>query len=69
MEAATDVDGSKHLSAQERVSPDARGDPHGDFLTTNEEHDLSRGLHQRHISLIALASAIVSLDFLPIVLL
>lgn len=30
----------------------------GDFVTENEERDLSRGLHQRHISLIALAGAI-----------
>lgn len=32
----------------------------GDFVTRNEEEDLRRGLHQRHISLIALAGAIVS---------
>ena len=30
----------------------------GDFVTEHEERDLSRGLHQRHISLIALAGAI-----------
>ncbi|KAK7521295.1 proline-specific permease [Phyllosticta citriasiana] len=30
----------------------------GDFVTVYEERDLSRGLHQRHISLIALAGAI-----------
>ena len=30
----------------------------GDFVTENEERDLTRGLHQRHISLIALAGAI-----------
>lgn len=35
-----------------------RDDHHGDFVTRNEEQDLSRGLHQRHISLIALAGAI-----------
>lgn len=29
-----------------------------DLVTSNEEHDLSRGLHQRHISLIAIAGAI-----------
>lgn len=29
-----------------------------DFVTRNEEHDLSRGLKQRHISLIAIAGAI-----------
>jgi len=32
----------------------------GDFVTQNEERDLSRGLQQRHISLIAIAGAIVS---------
>lgn len=31
----------------------------GDFVTLNEQRDLVRGLHQRHISLIALAGAIV----------
>lgn len=30
----------------------------GDFVTVNEDRDLSRGLEQRHISLIALAGAI-----------
>ncbi|KXT15493.1 hypothetical protein AC579_3398 [Pseudocercospora musae] len=29
-----------------------------DFVTTHEDRDLSRGLHQRHISLIAIAGAI-----------
>lgn len=32
----------------------------GDFVTVNEQQDLSRGLHQRHVSLIAIAGAIVS---------
>lgn len=32
----------------------------GDFVTRAEEHDLSRGLHQRHIGLIAIAGAIVN---------
>lgn len=32
----------------------------GDFVTRTEERDLSRGLHQRHVSLIAIAGAIVS---------
>lgn len=36
-------------------------DHQGDFVTLYEERDLSRGLHQRHVSLIALAGAIVSL--------
>lgn len=31
----------------------------GDFITRNEEQDLVRGLQQRHISLIAIAGAIV----------
>jgi len=31
----------------------------GDFVTTNETRDLKRGLSQRHISLIAIAGAIV----------
>lgn len=35
-----------------------RDDHEGDFVTQNEEQDLSRGLHQRHISLIAIAGAI-----------
>jgi hypothetical protein len=30
----------------------------GDFVTLNEHRDLARGLHQRHISLIAIAGAI-----------
>lgn len=30
----------------------------GDFVTEQEDRDLNRGLHQRHISLIALAGAI-----------
>lgn len=33
-----------------------------DLVTQNEERDLSRGLHQRHISLIAIAGAIVSVS-------
>lgn len=33
----------------------------GDFVTRAEERDLARGLHQRHISLIAIAGAIVSI--------
>ena len=35
-----------------------RNDHEGDFVTRNEDRDLSRGLHQRHISLIAIAGAI-----------
>lgn len=33
-----------------------------DFVTANESQDLKRGLSQRHISLIAIAGAIVSLS-------
>ena len=36
----------------------ARDDLDGDLVTRNEDRDLSRGLHQRHISLIAIAGAI-----------
>ena len=35
-----------------------RDDLDGDLVTRNEDRDLSRGLHQRHISLIAIAGAI-----------
>lgn len=33
----------------------------GDFVTRTEERDLSRGLRQRHVSLIAIAGTIVSI--------
>jgi hypothetical protein len=39
-------------------------DHEGDFVTANERKDLARGLHQRHIGLIALAGAIVCFQFL-----
>lgn len=32
-----------------------------DFVTVKEDRDLKRGLHQRHVSLIAIAGAIVRL--------
>jgi amino acid permease len=35
------------------------GDHEADFVTENERNELKRGLHQRHIGLIALAGAIV----------
>ena len=35
-----------------------RDDHDADFVTQNENRDLRRGLHQRHISLIAIAGAI-----------
>ncbi|KAK7702973.1 hypothetical protein SLS57_011108 [Botryosphaeria dothidea] len=50
------VEVSHDLPAAAEAAP--RDDHHGDFVTRNEEQDLSRGLHQRHISLIALAGAI-----------
>jgi amino acid permease len=33
-----------------------------DFVTITEDRDLRRGLHQRHVSLIAIAGAIVGLS-------
>lgn len=38
---------------------DLQGLHEADFVTYNEQQDLKRGLHQRHISLIAIAGAIV----------
>jgi amino acid permease len=38
--------------------PTSYGGHEGDFVTENEDRDLSRGLHQRHVSLIAIAGAI-----------
>lgn len=46
----------RSLMPGDLLSPSDHG---GDFVTTNEQQDLARGLHQRHISLIALAGAIV----------
>lgn len=43
---------------QDAAGPSRSGDHEADFVTTNEDRDLSRGLHQRHISLIAIAGAI-----------
>lgn len=66
MTSETDNDTNKHLDVG--VAPtlvgdgepsSLRDDHDGDFVTVEEEHDLTRGLHQRHISLIALAGAIV----------
>jgi amino acid permease len=49
------------LSSPEPLIENAReeDDHEGDFVTANERRDLARGLHQRHIGLIALAGAIV----------
>lgn len=57
---------TKYGAVQVSQQPDAapalqRDDHHGDFVTQHEQQHLSRGLHQRHISLIALAGAIVRL--------
>ncbi|EKG15275.1 Amino acid/polyamine transporter I, partial [Macrophomina phaseolina MS6] len=54
---------TKYGAVQVSQQPDAapalqRDDHHGDFVTQHEQQHLSRGLHQRHISLIALAGAI-----------
>ncbi|KAH7021252.1 amino acid permease/ SLC12A domain-containing protein [Microdochium trichocladiopsis] len=50
-------DGQVHYGTTGIASTSAV-DHEGDFVTRNEEEDLRRGLHQRHISLIALAGAI-----------
>ncbi|KAF2427118.1 hypothetical protein EJ08DRAFT_699747 [Tothia fuscella] len=56
---------NKNHRASDVISPEPliehtqNDDDHeGDFVTTNETHDLARDLHQRHIGLIALAGAI-----------
>ena len=51
---------SKYGTVEVTGSPttDRRDDLDGDLVTANEDRDLSRGLHQRHISLIAIAGAI-----------
>jgi hypothetical protein len=51
------------LSAQEESGPtftNSHRIDNADFVTDNETQDLKRGLSQRHISLIAIAGAIVS---------
>ncbi|USW59488.1 Putative amino acid permease/ SLC12A domain-containing protein [Septoria linicola] len=40
------------------AGPAPPADHEADFVTRNEDEDLSRGLHQRHVSLIAIAGAI-----------
>ncbi|OMP83881.1 Dicarboxylic amino acid permease [Diplodia seriata] len=47
-----------HDHADNNSHSPARDDHHGDFLTSDEQQHLQRGLHQRHVSLIALAGAI-----------
>lgn len=41
-----------------RAGPSRPSEHEADFVTQNEDRDLARGLHQRHISLIAIAGAI-----------
>ena len=41
-----------------RAGPAPPAEHEADFVTRNEDEDLSRGLHQRHVSLIAIAGAI-----------
>ncbi|GIZ38321.1 hypothetical protein CKM354_000174100 [Cercospora kikuchii] len=41
-----------------RAGPAPPADHEADFVTRNEDEDLNRGLHQRHVSLIAIAGAI-----------
>lgn len=48
-----------NISVEPEWSPSpARRHENTDLLTTNEDRDLTRGLHQRHISLIAIAGSI-----------
>lgn len=62
MYGSDDIEHSKYGTVE--VTPshagpkDVRDDLDGDLVTRNEDQDLSRGLHQRHISLIAIAGAI-----------
>lgn len=55
------------LSAQEENGPSFTNThriDNADFVTDNETQDLRRGLSQRHISLIAIAGAIVSFSYM-----
>ena len=64
MYGSDDIERSKYgtvevTSHARNGSPtDGRDDLDGDLVTRNEDRDLSRGLHQRHIGLIAIAGAI-----------
>ncbi|KAH8819343.1 amino acid permease-like protein [Xylogone sp. PMI_703] len=53
-----DVEVAPSPAGGERDANALHDDHEGDFVTENEQRDLARGLHQRHISLIALAGAI-----------
>jgi len=55
------ADGEAHFaSSSPERDHDLQALHEADFVTYNEQQDLRRGLHQRHISLIAIAGAIVS---------
>lgn len=41
------------------AGPAPPADHEADFVTRNEDEDLSRGLHQRHVSLIAIAGGML----------
>lgn len=60
------VDRKPAVTDEQRLNPELhhQGLHEGDFVTFNEQQDLRRGLHQRHISLIAIAGAIVSISLL-----
>ncbi|KAF9641017.1 putative dicarboxylic amino acid permease protein [Lasiodiplodia theobromae] len=58
---AVDVSHDPYLEPVAAAAAEPRDDHQGDFLTDNEQQNLARGLHQRHISLIALAGAIALL--------
>ncbi len=42
------------------AGPAPPADHEADFVTRNEDEDLNRGLHQRHVSLIAIAGGMIS---------
>lgn len=46
------------VASESLAGPSRANVSEGDFVTEHEDQDLKRGLHQRHISLIALAGAI-----------
>ena len=45
--------------ANDQLQPSTSRIEEGDFVTQTEEQQLSRGLRQRHVGLIAIAGAIV----------
>jgi amino acid permease len=56
---ATEVSSEFHSAHSDPLRLDE-----SDFVTVTENQDLKRGLHQRHVSLIAIAGAIVRGDSL-----